>query len=538
MQHISEVENRAQKEYKHKKGGFALLLREALSNAIHSVLLSSECTVPEVKIEVQCHDGAIVVSVSDNGQGFNEKNYRYFKVLDSTNEEKSRSNFYPQGQGRLAIVYFADGGHYSSVFKDEDGVLKKRSFDYPAPEGGLFDAQEASASSDEPIGTTLSLYFSRPDKYKRAQNFFADHDSAEKLKNWILGNFMPFFLSAEGRKSITLETVYNTEKATIQSDEMTRDLTPLRFELELEDSCGVVKEFSFFVWIVEETEHYNASVEIITCARGLIATVGKPFIYKLAPRVPCKAFITSSYFDENVTGTGDRVEIPEEAFGKIQSEIERSLDQKFDQDIDENRRQSRKRFDQLNCRLPMIMTFIDKEEICLSSRNSLEEKELLKAATEKKSTEEVKFFRGEKSQYEKKVISSGLCAYVKHREKIFREFERLLEVYEKDNPKEKELHDLICPSGDYDGREDYFRHNLWIVDDKFSYFSFTRSADNFESQCDIAIHAYADNNEEPSEIVFIELKRPSAAHNAGSKHENMIDQMMRYASDFYKSKRG
>ena len=47
--------------------------------------------------------------------------------LDKKNSEKEKLNFHPLGQGRLAIVYFADSAEYETVYKDETGKYRKNS---------------------------------------------------------------------------------------------------------------------------------------------------------------------------------------------------------------------------------------------------------------------------------------------------------------------------------------------------------------------------------------------------------------------------
>ena len=79
-------------------------------------------------------------------------------------------------------------------------------------------------------------------------------------------------------------------------------------------------------------------------------------------------------------------------------------------------------------------------------------------------------------------------------------------------------------------------HNLWILDDKFTTFSNdfkARSTKSGQSLSDIYI--WADDPEKVKQILILELKSTTKAHNAGSKVEGMIAQVKRYAQDFYKN---
>lgn len=72
-------------------------------------------------------DKSCEIDLEDNGEGFTKVNSDCFDELDKKNEEKVRYNFHPLGQGRLAIVFFADSSLYETVFMNENGELKKRS---------------------------------------------------------------------------------------------------------------------------------------------------------------------------------------------------------------------------------------------------------------------------------------------------------------------------------------------------------------------------------------------------------------------------
>lgn len=71
-------------------------------------------------------DKSCEIDLEDNGEGFTKVNSDCFDELDKKNEEKVRYNFHPLGQGRLAIVFFADSSLYETVFMNENGELKKK----------------------------------------------------------------------------------------------------------------------------------------------------------------------------------------------------------------------------------------------------------------------------------------------------------------------------------------------------------------------------------------------------------------------------
>lgn len=108
MEQKSNVQYRAEKEYKNSREKFFLLLREIISNAIHAVLIrktKEEDYIPKLNLNITFDDSQCKIELSDNGEGFNEKNRKYFEELDRRNPEKEKLNFHPLGQGRLAIIF-------------------------------------------------------------------------------------------------------------------------------------------------------------------------------------------------------------------------------------------------------------------------------------------------------------------------------------------------------------------------------------------------------------------------------------------------
>ena len=128
MEQKSNVQNRADKEYKNSREKFYLLLREIISNSIQAVLIRKEkeknvqkLYVPEITLEISYSDKRCTIELRDNGEGFTELNSQCFDELDKKNIEKERFHFHPLGQGRLAIVYFTNKAKYETVYKDKDG---------------------------------------------------------------------------------------------------------------------------------------------------------------------------------------------------------------------------------------------------------------------------------------------------------------------------------------------------------------------------------------------------------------------------------
>lgn len=102
MEQRSNVQNRAEKEYKNSREKFYLLLREIISNSIQAVLIRKEKErnapqkyIPELTLDITYTEKQCSIVLRDNGEGFTDINSRCFDELDKRNIEKERFHFHP-----------------------------------------------------------------------------------------------------------------------------------------------------------------------------------------------------------------------------------------------------------------------------------------------------------------------------------------------------------------------------------------------------------------------------------------------------------
>ena len=95
MEQKSNVQYRAEKEYKNSREKFFLLLREIISNSIHAVLIRQNKEtnfIPQLDLNITFDENQCKIELRDNGEGFTEKNRLYFEELDKKNLEKEQFN--------------------------------------------------------------------------------------------------------------------------------------------------------------------------------------------------------------------------------------------------------------------------------------------------------------------------------------------------------------------------------------------------------------------------------------------------------------
>lgn len=550
MEQKSNVQHRAEKEYKNSREKFFLLLREVISNSIHAVIIREKKENnlnPKIDLDITLRDNECRITLRDNGEGFNQLNRECFEALDKINIEKDKYKFHPLGQGRLAIVYFSDSANYETVYKDESGVYWKQNIPYPNTTEGLFDVEDFTKDKVENIDsyTQLTLIVNKPQTFGRAHTFFKKRNNIEELKLWVVETFFPFIIQ---NKKLIINLSFNGESITITRESIEAEIEQVQFELGLLDN-----NYAFTVWLIHSTTPLKGENPITCFARNLKAELSDGKLsYQLDNKDGYKLYLTSELFDECVDTKGERIEISTTIINEIQNKINETLDSKFADIIAHNKRQSKRNLSSFRQRYPSLEVFIENEALA-NEKGVVSEADIVRRAVEEKSRIEKRFWsyidsesndeddnRYDNSEECQKLLNSSLHIYVKHRESVLKQLHSLLPQFtEEGDPKpelESKVHELFFKRGTTLDNASNINHlhNLWIIDDKFTTFSNSfkaKSTKNGQPLTDIYI--WADDPEKTRQVLLIELKSTTKAHNAGDKYEGMIAQIHRYVRSFY-----
>lgn len=557
MEQKSNVLYRAEKEYKNKK--FYLLLREILSNSIQAVLIRKKKEkdmgrdyFPAIKLNMTVREKKCSIELEDNGEGFTANNMECFDELDKKNTEKERFNFHPLGQGRLAILFFTDKAEYETVYKDGNNELKKKTFPYPKEEEGLFSVSDFTETTVKEVDTytRLKVEIEKQNTLSRAKTFYKRYDSVADFKQWFVGTFFPVIISNE---DLTIKIELNGEVETVNRMSIESETKIIPFKMPIEGEEG---DKDFKLWLVRGNDALKGDNPIVCFARNLRAELeeGK-LCYILDNKDGYLLYLTSDYFDEHVDTKGEKIEISEKVVSAINEKTTAQLDEFFKDTIESNQKATKANLKSFKRKYPSLETFIPDQELD-ECKTIVDEEALVKSAVDTKGKYEKRFWskmskpfsetnNSEETPYDEseecqKLLNSSLHIYVKHRERVLeRLFEMIKPNDEEGNLKpelESDVQELLFKRGTLiDTSKDINHlHNLWILDDKFTTFSATRKGKSTklgQEQSDIYI--WADDPQSVKQILILELKSTTQAHNAGNKEEGMIAQVKRYASDVY-----
>ena len=555
MEQRSNVQNRAEKEYKNSREKFHLLLREIISNSIQAVLIRKEkekkapgSYIPEITLNIDYSDKRCTIDLRDNGEGFTEINSQCFDELDKKNSEKERYHFHPLGQGRLAIVYFSDKANYETVYKDVNGVMRKKSFPYPKPDEGLFSLFEFDdgTSNAEDTYTDLRIDIDKQNSLSRANTFFKKYSDIGLLKQWMVETFFPAIVAND---DLVIKLILNGDVEKITRKSIEAETESLPFDMTFEEEG----KFDFKLWLIKRSTPLKKDNPIVCFARYLIAELENGKLrYTLDSNEGYSLYLTSEYFDEHVDTKGEKIEISISDVIAINEKINVLLDDYFKDIITRNQEESKRNLKNFKKRFPSLDAFIP-EKTVEENKGVMDEEDLVKTAIETKGKYEKKFWtqmskpssEDDDVPYEEtvecqKLLNSSLHIYVKHRERILERLLEMIKPYGEDGePKpelESEVQELLFKRGNLldNSKGIIHLHNLWILDDKFTTFSSTlkgKSTKPGEEKSDIYI--WSDDPKSVKQVLILELKSTTHAHNAGNAKESMIGQVKRYATDVY-----
>ena len=555
MEQRSNVQNRAEKEYKNSREKFYLLLREIISNSIQAVLIrkekeknSQKLYTPELTLDVSYSDKQCTIELKDNGDGFTKVNTLCFDELDKKNAEKEKYHFHPLGQGRLAIVYFTNKANYETVYKDENGVMRKKCFPYPKPDEGLFsliDVEDETTVADDTY-TNLKVEIDKQNEFNRANTFFKKYGDIATLKQWMVETFFPAIVAND---DLVIKLILNGDVEKITRKSIEAETKSLPFEMVFEDE----RKFAFKLWLIKRNIPLRKDNPIICFARNLRAELENGKLrYTLDSEKGYSLYLTSEYFDEHVETKGEKIEISITDVTAINEKINEELDKFFKETITRNQEETKRNLRSFKKKFPSLDAFIPEQTI-EENKGVMDEEDLVRAAIETKGKYEKKFWnKMNKSDNEldgvpydesdecQKLLNSSLHIYVKHRERVLQRLHEMIEPYNNEGELKPELEsdvqELLFKRGTLidKSKEINHLHNLWILDDKFTTFSSAKKAKSTkpgQEQSDIYI--WADDPDSLKQSLILELKSTTQAHNAGSSKEGMIAQVKRYAEDAF-----
>lgn len=519
------------------------------------------------------------IIIKDNGIGFDDENFRSFNMAYS---EKNRSRGC-KGVGRFTVLACFEEMYITSVYKVGNIQLKREfSFDV-INEVNPKDGHPQILNSAEKNETVVKLNSCRQ-KFKEKSAL-----STKQIAKDIIEHCLPFFINNNVPTIILHDNLDNTEL--ILNDIIG---TVINFEGKPLPFHPIKDSDEFKLLLVKRSDAKTHRLRLCANNRvvgrsdnlgNLIPGFEGSFKNENEEDYCLDAYVLSSFLDSRVNTVRNSFNIPtqledysvidEITISGIQSSVKSILESKYATTLEKikainynrikryilNPKKLRVQYRSLLSRKDLLKNIPtnlsdDRLEEFLHKIKFILEKELsngLKKATKKGKVEDyaeystiVKKLIDQDAQFAKDKLADLLI----QRKAILQLLKKMLKISKDGDYKlEEDLHNLIFPMGESTDSIPYEYHNLWLLDERLAFHSYTNSDKKIKSnpilssisnkEPDIAIFdfpwAFSEKQSQMNSMVIFEFKRPGRDMNT-TLDKNLDSQIMIYFQDLMESK--
>ena len=438
------------------------------------------------------------LTITDNGVGFNEKNYKSFETPFS----KINKKYGCKGIGRFTVLAAYETLKISSNYKENEKWFK-REFEFSAKDE--VKPIRFEESNEEKFKTIVKLENCH-NPLIIEKSAITVSDIAEK----IMQHCLIYYLNDNFPKV----TVFDTEdnKAEVINDlfekvskekERDFDLKGNKFKLYITKTIKEGNRKNNYV-------HYCANSRVVGNPKN-IKTFNSLFSYPISGNGSLyflDVYIVSDYLNLKAYQTRNGFNIPKEkenllfndskalTFQDIEEELTRILEDEYDSFVRESKEKSVNEVkNYIAEKAPRYRSFLQNPEILNSippnlTEDKIEEYLYKVSFNARKNVEKQidKFIHSKQINEEsikriKEDIKAktaydvdSLADYMTRRKAIIDLFDKFLDADENGNYKlEEDVHNLIFPMGVTNNEISYENHNLWLLDERFINYKFVAS---------------------------------------------------------------
>lgn len=505
--------------------------------------------------------------ITDNGNGFNEDNYKSF--LEAYSKLKVAKGC--KGIGRFLWLKAFENVEVKSEFKENNSFFcREFLFDKVngvEPENNLKEIADYVIAENK---TSITLKGMKAN-YKKAVSL-----SLENMAHKIIEHCLPYFvvdkcprilLADSDGETIDLNQLYSNEF----KDKLNQD----RFTIKDQNFClyhmmiseGADKHELHLCANNREVKPVDLKKKIPDLTRKINSDDGN-FYYVGYLTGPYLDSIVNTdryefnFIDAPLLNSIDEDEIIEKAVGYIRIYLSGDIDKiaedkrkQIDDYVHHKKPQYRYLLNEKPEVYEQIPAGLSEEKLAMElfkheqvwELEIAKKKERIEAKRKELSTEDdsyISLFKDYCSSVTK-LSQASLAEYVVRRKAVLDILEKALELDENDTYSlEARIHSIICPMQITSDDVNFDEMNLWIVDDRLAYHHFLASdkkiktlpmiESDVEKRMDIGVFdtalSYSPDDENINSITIIELKRPMR-NNLSSEDNNPIKQVLGYVND-------
>lgn len=524
---------------------FLLPILEAVSNAIHGIEEKfGEDASKRGKINILFENpndpSSILISVSDNGVGLNDENYRSFKTPFSGFKLKKKG----RGFGRFVAFKVFARILYSSryeFFNDKQSrtfrfdINQEKEFIYFDGEPD-FPNSGTKVEYNQPLTTWHDLIRSL--------------DSSE-VADEIGSHFLPLFLYS-WLPEIAIQFGNNPpESITSHFKEVFVQSDSGEIECEID---GALEKLDYSLTKIPKTRSFknhcllfSAADRIVGAPRDLSNKLGQPhFLDQDNQKYIVIAVVRSDAFEARLNDARTSININAKAIERIVSAISSKIEEKEQRQINKIKSDQQSALSQalranpilrLGLRGRSVNEYVGKSPNNWKAEQFISDLAIERARASQDLTKAIASAAGDPEGYAEKIRNivgkidevnkEALAEYVIHRKNVIELVETARKYRDDDkydaadgkHKPEDVIHDLIFKRFSDTVKVDYFEHNLWLVDDALAFLPYISSDRPFQGGRrkkgdKIADLAFFDDSmilgdNDGTSVTIVEFKRPS-----------------------------
>lgn len=481
---------------------------EAVVNSIHSieekgnadngkiVLRTNRATQGGLDFDTKALPPIIGFTITDNGCGFDETNFKSFETLDSDHKIDKGC----RGVGRLMWLKVFDLVEVESHFRDGDGELKKRVFRFDDKLG--VHGEKVEAATEQQLGTLVKLVGFDENFRKQVPS------KGESIANQLLEHVLWYFVRQGSAPKILVEDageVFDLDNLleehmhasafseTITIGDFLFDLTHIKFR------ASVNKKHQLALCAANRLVKEESIQGKLPGLYGKISDASGEFTYT--------CYVSSDYLNEHVRSERTSFDIAEDvedmlnevSFKDIRDAVLERTKEYLQDVLAENVSAGRKRVDDfINSHAPRyrpIAHYVAEEQLIIDPEKSDKDLELHLHAQwyeverqlvseghdimQPQNEEHVEEYKERLSEYLRKsedLKQSDLANYVSHRKVIIDLLQKSIERLDDGKyAREDMIHELIMPMRKDSSEVLLDSCNLWLIDERLAFHNYLAS---------------------------------------------------------------
>ncbi|WP_010254250.1 ATP-binding protein [Treponema primitia] len=492
------IKNSRAAEYFFPNTSLEYVYFESIANS-----LDANATEIDIVIDIESYSkpDTLNITISDNGDGFNDKNFEKFcHVLDADDKQH-------KGIGRLVFI-----NYFEKIKIDSFYIDNHRTFIF----NDEFDKESIKNKNDLKKQSTVLKFLG----YKKGSIKTYDYLVPATIKTRIIEHFLPrlYDMKLKNRPlqikvSLTTRENNGAQSFTNSSEIFNVKDLPILKEKTIRDTTSLFDKFK----LMYSVEHVYTEQKAITaiCADSrtihmdIISNKDFPNGYKMV------FILYSDSFNGKTNNTRDGIMLDESSLRNVRSVFIKLVSEVIREEIPEIAGRNEQVKQKLQTNYPHLQGFIDDEAVGLVDKDNIindaqskyfnAQKELLEA-TELSDVQYLKSLE---------FSSRVLTEYVLYREKIITKLKGMTVKSD-----EKEIHNLIVPknknyysNGDI---SDIYQNNAWVLDDKYMTYSVVLSDKQIEEIYSVigveGSHQYSETENGKPDVTIIFSDNPTSTN--------------------------